>query len=103
MIVKEVTGMEWGAAERAGRIGYFTFCLCFDCCAQFELDLERDTKRAAVAWALPRHQQPSPKRMACSFFGRWNSGTEKGAKLGEKSQCPERQSLRPKTIVLQVI
>jgi len=51
MIVKEVTGMEWGAAERAGRIGYFTFCLCFDCCAQFELDLERDTKRAAVAWA----------------------------------------------------
>lgn len=38
----EVTGLMRAEAETAGRIGYVSFCMCFGCGQQMELDLGRD-------------------------------------------------------------
>ncbi len=50
--IKEVTGLEWGEAWRTGRIGKISYCMCFSCTAQFELDLDRDTKRCPKCGSL---------------------------------------------------
>lgn len=49
---KEVTGLEWSAAQAAGRIGFNSYCMCFSCGHQFELDLDRDIKRCPKCAAL---------------------------------------------------
>lgn len=50
--VNRVTGLEWKAARAAGRVGHHSYCLCFDCLAQFELDLDRDVKRCPQCQSL---------------------------------------------------
>ena len=44
--------MEWGEARKAGRIGQSTYCMCFACAEQFELDLGRDVKRCPECGCL---------------------------------------------------
>jgi len=49
---EEITGMEWEEARAAGRIGFGSYCMCFTCGHQFELDLDRDIKRCPKCAAL---------------------------------------------------
>jgi hypothetical protein len=44
-IVYEVTGLTARHAQAEGRAGFASYCLCFDCLAQFDLDVERDVKQ----------------------------------------------------------
>jgi hypothetical protein len=48
----QVTGMNYEQMRRAGRIGFLSFCMCFGCCHQFELDLDRDIKRCPKCSSL---------------------------------------------------
>lgn len=43
--VAEVTGMSYGDAMAAGRVGFNSDCVCLDCLHQFNLDLKRDARR----------------------------------------------------------
>lgn len=40
--VREVTGLDYGAARDAGRAGYAKYCVCLECLKQFDLDFDRD-------------------------------------------------------------
>jgi hypothetical protein len=42
---KRVTGLDWHAARSKGLIGHVSYCLCFACTHQFELDVNRDVKQ----------------------------------------------------------
>jgi hypothetical protein len=50
--IKKVTGMGWLEARAAGRLGFVSHCLCFDCSRQFDLDLGRDVKRCPECGSL---------------------------------------------------
>lgn len=50
--VSRVTGLSWVDAEAAGRVGRAWYCACFDCCAQFDLDLDRDIKQCPQCRSL---------------------------------------------------
>ena len=41
---ERVTGMSITDARRKGLMVTMRDCICFDCCAKFELDLDRDRK-----------------------------------------------------------
>jgi hypothetical protein len=43
-VVPRVTGMSYKDALAAGRTGFSSHCVCLDCLAQFDLDLERDAR-----------------------------------------------------------
>ena len=42
---QKITGIKWSEAVAAGLIGFSSYCMCFSCGHQFELDLDRDIKR----------------------------------------------------------
>jgi hypothetical protein len=51
-VAKEVTGLDWAAARAVGLLGLQSYCLCFDCLAQVELDLDKDIKRCPKCQSL---------------------------------------------------
>ncbi len=50
--VEKVTGMDGDEARASGRVGYSSYCMCFSCGHQFELDLDRDSKQCPKCAAL---------------------------------------------------
>ena len=46
--LKSVTGLEWRQAQEAGLIRLKTYCICFDCAAQFDLDIDREEKKCTT-------------------------------------------------------
>lgn len=50
--VLKVTGLSWADAQAAGRVGLASYCACFDCCFQFDLDLDRDIKKCPKCGSL---------------------------------------------------
>ncbi len=51
-IAEQVTHMKWDDARAVGRIGLNSFCMCFSCSHQFDLDLDRDIKRCPKCGSL---------------------------------------------------
>ncbi len=45
--LRKVTGLSYGEARAAGRLGYADFCVCLNCLAQCDLDLDRDPRQCA--------------------------------------------------------
>lgn len=50
--VQEITGQTIRQAERDGRVGFASYCLCFDCLAQLDLDVQRDVKQCPKCGSL---------------------------------------------------
>jgi hypothetical protein len=50
--VQEITGLTPRQAEADGRYGFLSNCLCFDCLAQFNLDVDRDVKQCPKCGSL---------------------------------------------------
>ena len=50
--VERVTGLDWDSARKKGLIGHMSYCLCFACTHQFELDVERDVKQCPKCSSL---------------------------------------------------
>src|ERR1700752_1377510 len=44
-ILKRATGLEWQQAREAGLLRSRAYCICFDCAAQFHLDVDREEKK----------------------------------------------------------
>jgi len=42
MAIFKHTGLSYDEAKAAGRIGYMQHCVCMECLAQFDLDIDRD-------------------------------------------------------------
>lgn len=65
--VAEVTGLSYGEAMDAGRVGFNSDCVCQDCLHQFNLDLKRDTRSCPKCASERMHStlelvgQPCPK------------------------------------------
>ncbi len=45
--LKRTTGLDWQQARESGLIRLRTYCICFNCAAQFELDVDREEKKCA--------------------------------------------------------
>jgi predicted Zn-ribbon and HTH transcriptional regulator len=50
--VQRVTGLDWHGARTRGFLGHVSYCLCFTCTHQFELDVERDPKQCPECKSL---------------------------------------------------
>jgi hypothetical protein len=50
--IERVTGLDWHAARTKGLLGHVSYCVCFACTHQFEVDVERDVKQCPKCKAL---------------------------------------------------
>jgi hypothetical protein len=49
--IQRVTGMQYGEASAAGRVGLNSDCVCLNCFKQFHLDLKRDIRRCLFCFS----------------------------------------------------
>jgi hypothetical protein len=50
--IERITGFDWHGARTKGLLGHVSYCLCFACTYQFELDVERDVKQCPKCGSL---------------------------------------------------
>ena len=50
--IEQVTGLDWYAARQKGLLGHVSYCLCFECTHQLEIDVDRDVKQCPQCKSL---------------------------------------------------
>ncbi len=78
---QEIMGLTMRQAEAQGRIGFLSHCLCFDCLAQFDLDVDRDVKQCPECESLKVRSARGSVGVLCPAcgvgrFGEHNTGAQ---------------------------